>query len=105
MKGLEMTKRTIHCDLDVVEGLMVGTATALFIAALIIAGCSIAANAQDKPPVDEQTKICALKRAYELNGNSMVGNGYSIDVGKEDLSKCLNPPQAAAQPQKKAKGN
>jgi len=94
-----MTKPTIPLDLDMVEGLMVGTATALFIAALIIAGCSIAANAHD---LDEKIKVCALKRAYELNGNSMVGWG-SIDVSKEDLSKCLNPPVATAEPPKKKK--
>jgi hypothetical protein len=33
---------------------------------------------------DEATKIKALKRAYELNGNSMVRWG-SIDLSKENL--------------------
>ena len=37
---------------------------------------------------DEGTKIRALKRAYEINGNSMVGWGRgSIDLSKEDLSE------------------
>jgi hypothetical protein len=36
---------------------------------------------------DEDTKIRALKRAYEINGNSMVGWGRgSIDLSHEDLS-------------------
>ena len=46
------------------------------------------ARAEDNMPVipDEATKIRALKRAYELNNNSMVGWGGSIDLSKEDLS-------------------
>jgi hypothetical protein len=39
---------------------------------------------------DEDTKIMALKRAYEPNGNSMVGWG-SIDLGNEDLSGNAHP--------------
>jgi hypothetical protein len=49
----------------------------------------LAASAQEGvTPVipDEATKIRALKRAYELNGNSMVGDGRMIDLSKEDLS-------------------
>jgi hypothetical protein len=34
---------------------------------------------------DEETKIRALKRAYQLNGNSMVRWG-SIDLTQEDWS-------------------
>ena len=32
---------------------------------------------------DEATKIWALKRAYQLNGNSMVGNNHMIDLSNE----------------------
>jgi hypothetical protein len=32
---------------------------------------------------DEATKVWALKRAYQLNGNSMVGNNRMIDVSRE----------------------
>ena len=32
---------------------------------------------------DEATKVWALKRAYQLNGNSMVGNNVMIDVSRE----------------------
>ena len=32
---------------------------------------------------DEATKIWALKRAYQLNGNSMVGNNVMIDLSNE----------------------
>lgn len=32
---------------------------------------------------DEATKIWALKRAYQLNGNSMVGNNRMIDLSNE----------------------
>ena len=32
---------------------------------------------------DEATRIWALKRAYQLNGNSMVGYDKMIDVSKE----------------------
>jgi hypothetical protein len=32
---------------------------------------------------DEATKVWALKRAYQLNGNSMVGNNKMIDVSRE----------------------
>jgi hypothetical protein len=39
---------------------------------------------------DEDTKITALKRAYEPNGNSMVGWG-SIDLSNEDLSGNAHP--------------
>jgi len=31
----------------------------------------------------EEHKIWALKRAYQLNGNSMVGNNVMIDVSRE----------------------
>ena len=57
--------------------------------ALIVALAPLAALAQDyQMPVipDEATKIRALKRAYELNGNSMVGFGAMIDLSREDLS-------------------
>jgi hypothetical protein len=60
-----------------------------FVIALIVAMAPLAAFAQDyRMPVipDEETKIRALKRAYELNGNSMDGNGRMIDLSKEDLS-------------------
>jgi hypothetical protein len=33
--------------------------------------------------VDEATKTWALKRAYQLNGNSMVGFGANIDLTDE----------------------
>jgi hypothetical protein len=97
-----MTRKTIgdsryDDNVDVVAGLMIG-------AALLYAAFTIAAFAQEGPAVpDERTKVCALKRAYELNGGSMVGNGYMIDVSKEDLSKCLNPPAAALEPKKPVK--
>ena len=32
---------------------------------------------------DEATKVWALKRAYQLNGNSMVGNNRMIDLSNE----------------------
>ena len=58
--------------------------------ALIVALAPLAASAQDyQMPVipDEATKARALKRAYEMNGNSMVGWGRgSIDLSHEDLS-------------------
>ena len=42
------------------------------------------ASAQDlAPEPSEERKIWALKRAYELNGNSMVGMG-SIDLSQEN---------------------
>lgn len=53
-----------------------------------------ATKAQDRPafdgPVipDEATKTWALKRAYQLNGNSMVGWG-SIDLSKEVPAKSV----------------
>ena len=57
---------------------------------LLIVGASwlaSAAHAQDTyitPDIpDEATKVWALKRAYQLNGNSMVGNNKMIDVSKE----------------------
>jgi hypothetical protein len=37
----------------------------------------------DKNAPDEATKTWALKRAYQLNGNSMVGNNRTIDLSKE----------------------
>ena len=50
---------------------------------------------------DEATKIRALKRAYELNGNSMVGWGRgSIDLSKEDLSETALPPVSEIPPKK-----
>ena len=54
---------------------------------LLIIGASLlasAAHAQDyiTPDIpDETTKVWALKRAYQLNGNSMVGK--TIDLSKE----------------------
>ena len=58
--------------------------------AIIAALAPLVAFAQElNMPVipDEGTKIRALKRAYEINGNSMVGWGRgSIDLSKEDLS-------------------
>ena len=104
-----MTRKTIDDRYDI--GLMIGTALLLFLIALAYFAWTVHAFGQDAPlgppiPVavpDEQTKVCALKRAYELNGGSMVGNGYMIDVSKEDLSKCLNPPAAALEPKKPVK--
>jgi hypothetical protein len=43
---------------------------------------------------DEATKIKALKRAYQLNGNSMVGD-HMIDVSKEDLTEHVTADQPA----------
>jgi hypothetical protein len=37
----------------------------------------------DKSAPDEATKAWALQRAYQLNGNSMVGNDHMIDLSKE----------------------
>jgi hypothetical protein len=58
------------------------------VAVIAILTPSIAAADELNLPVipDEATKIRALKRAYELNNNSMVGWGGSIDLSKEDLS-------------------
>jgi hypothetical protein len=44
-----------------------------------------AATAAEQGPVipDEETKACALKRAYHMNGDSMVRWG-AIDLSKED---------------------
>jgi hypothetical protein len=66
---------------------------------------SLSAFAQDEPNMpqipDEATKIRALKRAYELNGNSMVGWGRgSIDLSKEDLSETALPPVSEIPPKK-----
>ena len=81
--------------------------------ALIVAMLPLAAFAQDEPNMpkipDEATKIRALKRAYELNGNSMVGWGRgSIDLSKEDLSidpavQVKLPPASEIPPKKKHK--
>jgi hypothetical protein len=89
-----MTKQTIgdsprdrkNSNADVIGGLIIG-------AALLYAAFTIAAFAQPGGPVisDEQTKVEALKRAYGLNGDSMVGWG-SIDFSREDLSR---PPRYA----------
>jgi hypothetical protein len=71
--------------------------------ALIVALTPLAASAQDyQMPVipDEATKIRALKRAFELNGNSMVGDGRMIDVSKEDLSGAALPPVSEIPPKK-----
>ena len=55
---------------------------------LLFALLAPAARADDMPQIpDEATKARALKRAYEINGNSMVGWGRgSIDLSHEDLS-------------------
>ena len=59
---------------------------------LLIIGASLlttVAHAEDTtfyvmPQIpDEATKVWALKRAYQLNGNSMVSNGRMIDVSRE----------------------
>ena len=54
---------------------------------LLAAGLlATAAHAQDyvMPQIpDEATKTWALKRAYQLNGNSMVGYDKMIDVSRE----------------------
>ena len=49
---------------------------------LILLLSSTAAAAQ-QVTIDEATKTWALKRAYQLNGNSMVGFGHSIDLTDE----------------------
>jgi hypothetical protein len=82
--------------------------------ALIAALAPLAALAQEPEPnmpviPDEATKIRALKRAYELNGNSMVGWGRgSIDLSHEDLSvdpavQVKLPPVSEIPPKKKHK--
>ena len=77
--------------------------------ALIVALAPLAVAAQEPEPnmpviPDEATKIRALKRAYELNGNSMVGWGRgSIDLSKEDLSETALPPVSEIPPKKKHK--
>jgi hypothetical protein len=52
--------------------------------AIVIALLPVSAAAQSVQVPDEETKIKALKKAYELNGNSMVRWG-SIDMSKIDL--------------------
>jgi hypothetical protein len=82
------------------------------VVALIAALVPMAAAAQDyvMPQIpDEATKIRALKRAYEINGNSMVGWGRgSIDLSHEDLSvdpamQARLPPVSEIPPKKKHK--
>ena len=55
---------------------------------------------------DEATKIRALKRAYELNGNVMSG-WVSLDLSREDLSADTDPMgpavKAEVEPEKKCK--
>jgi hypothetical protein len=62
-------------------------------AAMLLLATTIAA-AQEVP--DEATKIWALKRAYELNGNSMVGCIEGVRCQMIDLSKpIIDPPKTA----------
>jgi hypothetical protein len=75
-----------------------------------LAPLAVAAQEPNMPAIpDEAAKIRALKRAYELNGNSMVGWGRgSIDLSKEDLSidpavQVKLPPVSEIPPKKKHK--
>jgi hypothetical protein len=73
----------------VIRTLQIGTIIALtFTLALGLIG-RVLAEENDQTayvfPVipDEATKVWALKRAYQLNGNSMVGNNRMIDLSDE----------------------
>lgn len=57
---------------------------ALFLTAMAFGGWTIAAHAQPAIP-DEAAKVRALKRAYELNGNSMVGSRM-IDLTQDQTA-------------------
>ena len=83
--------------------------TLICIAVLAVIGTAMAQQATDAPPFetpswvpDEATKIRALKRAYELNGNSMVGMG-SIDLTEEMKTPpgAPVPPRTGLPPEKK----
>jgi hypothetical protein len=59
---------------------------------LLLAAAPAAAQDYRMPEVpDEATKVWALKRAYQLNGNSMVGNNRMIDLSNE--TPFVNPVQ------------
>jgi len=49
------------------------------------------AHASVEVTIDQDVKTWALKRAYQLNGNSMVGFGHSIDL--TDEVKSMTSPQ------------
>ena len=54
----------------------------LFAAGLLLASAAHAQDTYITPDIpDEATKVWALKRAYQLNGNSMVGK--TVDLSKE----------------------
>jgi hypothetical protein len=48
------------------------------------------AHARVEVTVDEAVKVWALKRAYQLNGNSMVGFGHSIDL-TDEVKSMISP--------------
>jgi hypothetical protein len=48
------------------------------------------AHAHAETTIDEAVKTWALKRAYQLNGNSMVGFGHSIDL-TDEVKSIINP--------------
>jgi hypothetical protein len=67
-----MTKRTIHFDFDAVEGLMIGAAFSLLMAALIIASCSIAANAADI--IDYRNSVEGYDHYIRITGRLKTGD-------------------------------
>jgi hypothetical protein len=48
------------------------------------------AHASVEVTIDQDVKTWALKRAYQLNGNSMVGFGRSIDL-TDEVKSMISP--------------
>lgn len=82
----------------------------LILAVVLLAPLPLLAQDYFKMPVipDEATKTKALRRAYQLNGCSMVGDisRGTIDVSTEDLNKvflpdpCVKAPKTDKEPTK-----
>jgi hypothetical protein len=73
----------------------------LAFAMVFVAGVAVGhAFAQEIP--SEETKTWALKRAYQLNGNSMVGNNLMIDLtGETPFANPVKTEKVTVAPAKK----